>query len=120
MTHVSVTEAAARKVTELLAAEASEASGAGLRVDVRDGGCSGFQYALALDVPGQADRVFEQSGISVIVDQQALRFVSGAMVDYVETFQGSGFQVDNPNAVASCGCGSSFRVTEDEESPATR
>ena len=88
---------------------------AGLRVGVRGGGCSGFQYALAFDVQRDDDTVFEDHGIKLLVDQQSLAYVTGAVVDYVDGLQGAGFQVNNPNVIASCGCGSSFRVRDEEE-----
>ena len=88
----------------------------GLRVGVRGGGCSGFQYALALDEQRDDDHVFDASGIRVLVDPASLRYVDGSTVDFTESFQGSGFEVSNPNVVASCGCGSSFRVADEEPS----
>jgi iron-sulfur cluster assembly protein len=83
---------------------------------VRGGGCSGFQYALALDEPKAEDRIFEVDGIKVIVDEASLQYVDGSEVDYTESLMGSGFQVNNPNVVASCGCGSSFRIADEEPS----
>ena len=88
----------------------------GLRVGVKGGGCSGFQYALALDEKRDDDHVFELSGIRVLVDPASMQYVDGSTVDFTESFQGSGFEVSNPNVVASCGCGSSFRVAEEEPS----
>jgi iron-sulfur cluster assembly protein len=88
----------------------------GLRVGVRGGGCSGFQYALALDQRRADDHVFEAQGIRVIVDPASIRYVDGSTVDYTESLMGSGFEVQNPNVVASCGCGSSFRVADEEPS----
>ena len=88
----------------------------GLRVGVRGGGCSGFQYALALDERKEDDQVFEYEGIPVIVDPASLSYVDGSEVDYTESLMGSGFEVHNPNVVASCGCGSSFRIAEEEPS----
>jgi iron-sulfur cluster assembly protein len=87
-----------------------------LRVGVRGGGCSGFQYALALDEKHDDDHVFDSSGIPVLVDPASLRYVEGSTVDYTENFMGSGFEVSNPNVVSSCGCGSSFRVADEEPS----
>ena len=84
-----------------------------LRVAVRGGGCSGFQYALALDQPKDDDHVFEHQGVSVVVDKVSMQFVFGSEVDYVDGLQGAGFVVNNPNVVAACGCGSSFQVRED-------
>jgi iron-sulfur cluster assembly protein len=109
---VTLTDIAAEKVRAFLADQAT----AGLRVGVRGGGCSGFQYALALDEPKEEDRVFDIDGIRVIVDQESLQYVDGSEVDYTESLMGSGFQVNNPNVVASCGCGSSFRIAEEEPS----
>ena len=84
-----------------------------LRVAVRGGGCSGFQYALALDKRKDDDHVFEHNGVAVVVDKVWMQFVFGSEVDYVDGLQGAGFAVNNPNVVAACGCGSSFQVRED-------
>jgi iron-sulfur cluster assembly accessory protein len=107
---VSLTETAAEKIRELVAAGEAEQA---LRVAVRGGGCSGFQYALALDAAKDDDHVFEHKGVAVIVDKQSMQFVFGSEVDYVDGLQGAGFTVNNPNVVAACGCGSSFQVKED-------
>jgi iron-sulfur cluster assembly protein len=92
---------------------AQESPQQALRVAVRGGGCSGFQYALALDTPKDDDHVYEVNGVSVLVDKVSMQFVFGSEVDYVEGLKGAGFQVNNPNVVAACGCGSSFQVRED-------
>jgi len=110
-TAIKLSDKAAGKLQELLAGQ-SEADQA-LRVAVRGGGCSGFQYALAIDRPKDDDHVFENNGVSVVVDKVSMQFVFGSEVDYVEGLQGAGFQVNNPNVVAACGCGSSFQVRED-------
>ena len=112
---ISLSETGAEKVREFLAKQGSEVETAGLRVGVRGGGCSGFQYALAFDVERDGDSVFESHGIRLLVDAQSLAYVNGAQVDYVDSLQGAGFQVNNPNVVAACGCGSSFRVADEEE-----
>ena len=109
---VTLTETAASKVKELMNGQ-SEAGG-GLRVAVRGGGCSGFQYALAFDQQRDGDQVYEQSEIRLLIDSESLPFVDGSEVDYVEGLQGAGFAVNNPNVVASCGCGHSFQVEEGE------
>jgi iron-sulfur cluster assembly protein len=109
---ISLTEKAAGKIAELLA-EQEGSEGQALRVSVRGGGCSGFQYALAFDRAKEDDHVFEAGDVSVIVDKVSMQFVFGSEVDYVEGLQGAGFQVNNPNVVAACGCGSSFQVRED-------
>ena len=109
---ITLTDKAAAKIGELLAGQPDGGEQA-LRVAVRGGGCSGFQYALAFDKPKADDHVFEADGVSVVVDKVSMQFVFGSEVDYVEGLQGAGFQVNNPNVVAACGCGSSFQVKED-------
>src|SRR5918998_2165470 len=112
---VQLTDIAAEKVRDFINGQAAQ-GGVGLRVGVRGGGCSGFQYALALDEQRDDDHVFDTGGVRVLVDPASLRYVEGSTVDYTENFMGSGFEVSNPNVVASCGCGSSFRVAEEEPS----
>src|SRR5919109_835124 len=113
---ISFTEKGATKVQEFLAAQSAEAvATAGLRVGVRGGGCSGFQYQLAFDNQRDGDAVFEDHGMRILVDNQSLPYVDGSSIDYVDSLQGAGFQLNNPNVVAACGCGSSFRVAEDEQ-----
>ncbi len=112
---VQITDVAAKKVEEFLASQGKSATDAGLRVGVKGGGCSGFTYSLAIDELRDGDQVFEANGIKVFVDEQSMRYVDDSEVDYVETLQASGFQVNNPNVVAACGCGSSFRVKDEEE-----
>ena len=112
---VQLTDIAAEKVRAFMEGQTAE-GGVGLRVGVRGGGCSGFQYALALDEQRDDDHVFEAQGIKVIVDPASLRYVDGSTVDYTESFQGQGFEVQNPNVVSSCGCGSSFRIADEEPS----
>jgi iron-sulfur cluster assembly protein len=112
---VILTEIAATKVREFINGQ-SAGEGVGLRVGVRGGGCSGFQYALALDEKRDDDHVFDAAGIPVLVDPASLQYVDGSTVDFTESFQGSGFEVSNPNVIASCGCGSSFRVADEEPS----
>jgi iron-sulfur cluster assembly protein len=109
---ITLTDGAADKVKELLGGQEGSESQA-LRVAVRGGGCSGFQYALAFDQARDDDHVFEDRGVAVVVDKVSMQFVFGSEVDYVEGLQGAGFQVNNPNVVAACGCGSSFQVRED-------
>ena len=112
---VTLTDIAAEKVRGFMQGQSAEGD-VGLRVGVRGGGCSGFQYALALDEQREDDHVFDSSGIRVLVDPASLRYVEGSTVDFTESFMGSGFEVSNPNVVSSCGCGSSFRVAEEEPS----
>ena len=109
---IALTDKAAEKIGELLGSQ-QDAEDQALRVAVRGGGCSGFQYALAFDRAKDDDHVFEVDGVAVIVDKVSMQFVFGSEVDYVEGLQGAGFQVNNPNVVAACGCGSSFQVKDD-------
>ena len=112
---ITLSDKGAEKVHEYLASQPQEAAVAGLRVGVRGGGCSGFQYQLAFDEQRGGDVVFESHGIKLLIDAESLPFVRGAEVDYEESLQGAGFKVNNPNVVAACGCGSSFRVAEEEQ-----
>ena len=116
---ITLSDKAVAKIGELLAGQ--EGNDQALRVAVRGGGCSGFQYALAFDQAKDDDNVFTVEGVSVVVDKVSMQFVFGSEVDYVEGLQGAGFAVNNPNVVAACGCGSSFQVREDadEHAPAT-
>ena len=108
---INVTESAAEKITELLAEE--NKVGAGLRVFVQGGGCSGFQYGLMIDEgegDASSDQVFEVSGVRVLVDPISIRYLKNAEVDFVDNNMGGGFTIKNPNAKSTCGCGSSFSV----------
>ena len=114
---IKISDKAAAKVKELLGDQENGAEQA-LRVAVRGGGCSGFQYALALDAQKDDDHVYEHNGVRVVVDKVSMQFVFGSEVDYVEGLQGAGFAVNNPNVVAACGCGSSFQVKDEAEESA--
>ena len=106
---INVTPTAASKIAELLVEEGR--LGAGLRVFVQGGGCSGFQYGLMIDEgdgDADADQVFEVNGVRLLVDPISLRYLSGAEVDFVDNNMGGGFTIKNPNAKSTCGCGSSF------------
>jgi iron-sulfur cluster assembly accessory protein len=102
---VTLTPQAAEHLKELVA---DEGPGAGLRLQVVPGGCSGFEYSLSLSAPEEGDEVIEEAGATVIVDRFSVPYLLGAQVDYEESFQGAGFVIKNPNASASCGCGKSF------------
>ncbi|MCW3019674.1 MAG: iron-sulfur cluster assembly accessory protein [Solirubrobacterales bacterium] len=112
---IEITDKGAEKVHEFLASQQADVGVAGLRVGVRGGGCSGFQYQLAFDEQRESDVVFESHGLKLLVDGESLQFVRGSTIDYEESLQGAGFKVNNPNVVAACGCGSSFRVAEEEQ-----
>ena len=106
---INVTSTAASKITELLAEEQKD--GSGLRVFVQGGGCSGFQYGLMIDEGNTGgDQIFECNGVRLYVDPISVRYLQGAEVDFVDTVTGGGFTIKNPNAVSTCGCGSSFSV----------
>jgi iron-sulfur cluster assembly accessory protein len=109
---IVLSEIAAEKIAEMIG-DQPEGEEQALRVAVKGGGCSGFQYALAFDAKSEDDHVFEHRGVSVIVDKVSMQFVFGSEVDYVEGLTGAGFQVNNPNVVAACGCGSSFQVKDE-------
>ena len=115
-TLVTLTASAAAKIKQLMAEEpAGEAEV--LRVSIQGGGCTGFQYGLGFDRGTDAGDVeLDQHGVKIVVDPFSAPYLRGAIVDFVDGIQESGFKIDNPNAVSSCGCGHSFQV--DDESAA--
>jgi iron-sulfur cluster assembly protein len=113
---VVLSDAAAGKLADLVAAENNPAIG--LRVYVYSGGCSGFRYGMMLeDQPSGEDVTVESKGIKVYVDPNSTQYIAGSEIDYLDTLMGAGFTVNNPNAVSACGCGSSFRTAESAGSP---
>ena len=105
---VELTERAARRVAKILA---GEAPGSALRVAVNGGGCSGFQYAFDIvAAQNDDDLVIAREGATVLVDPDSLAFLGGAKIDFVDDLIGQAFKIVNPNATASCGCGTSFSV----------
>jgi len=106
---IILTENAARRIAALKVRE--QAEDAFLRIAVSGGGCSGFQYGFSFDDRKNADDfVFERDGVAVVVDDVSLGLLSGAEVDFVEDLMGAAFQIRNPNAASSCGCGNSFSI----------
>ena len=106
---ISITENAAKRVEELIAGEKAE--NLMLRVTVSAGGCSGFEYSFDLEMSKNSDdKVFEDKGIKVVVDEMSLELLDGSEVDYVDDLSGAAFRLNIPNATASCGCGISFSV----------
>ena len=104
----SLTQSAASRITQMLA---DEPAGSFFRVAVLGGGCSGFQYDFSIDKSRQDDDIcFTSFGVDVVVDEMSLELVDHAELDYVQDLMGSYFAVNNPNATASCGCGTSFSV----------
>jgi iron-sulfur cluster assembly protein len=111
---VTLTPAAVEAVKSLLAKRNLE--GYALRVFISGGGCSGFQYGMALEGNIRpTDLTCEFGGVQVVVDEISIEYMRGATIDYVDDVMGSGFKIENPNAVSSCGCGSSFRTKESGE-----
>jgi iron-sulfur cluster assembly accessory protein len=107
---ITVTPNAVAEVQKFME-EQGAAETAGLRVAVLPGGCSGFQYGLNIeDAPNEDDMILESNGLRLFVDPFSLQYLGGVEIDYVTTFQGSGFTFNNPNASGGCGCGSSFTV----------
>ncbi len=106
---IHVTETAASRISDLLVEEGRQ--GAGLRVFVQGGGCSGFQYGLMIDDgegDPESDQEFTVNGVRLLVDPISMRYLNGAEVDFVDNNMGGGFTIKNPNAKSTCGCGSSF------------
>ena len=104
---ITLTAPAADKVRELIAAEEGDAA---LRLGVKPGGCSGFQYEMFFDtnIDELADFVKDYDGVKVVIDRASSEHVQGAEIDFVEGLQGAGFKINNPNVTKSCGCGQSF------------
>jgi iron-sulfur cluster insertion protein len=107
--HIVITESAARRIAVLKEQEA--AGDVFLRIAVSGGGCSGFQYGMSFDDQRNPDDFrFERDGVAVVVDDVSLGLLNGAEIDFVEDLMGASFQIKNPNAASSCGCGNSFSV----------
>lgn len=103
-----VTERAARRVAKILDAEPA---GSMLRVAVNGGGCSGFQYAFEIvTARGEDDTAIERDGVTVLIDSVSMDFLKGSKIDFVDDLIGQSFKIENPNATASCGCGTSFSI----------
>jgi iron-sulfur cluster assembly accessory protein len=107
MPMIAVSQNAVKHLRELLESRGA-GENAGLRLAVHRGGCAGMEYVMKVDEPTASDRVFDDDGVSVIVDEESLQYLDGCRLDYVEALNDSGFKVENPNASRSCGCGTSF------------
>ena len=108
MKGVEVTEAAARRIGRIIASEPDKMA---LRISVEGGGCSGFSYKFDLvDSRNEDDVAFTRDGATVLIDEISLVYMGGSVIDFVDDLMGQSFQIRNPNAVASCGCGTSFSV----------
>jgi iron-sulfur cluster assembly accessory protein len=105
---VTLSDRAARRIAKVLS---REPAGTALRVSVSGGGCSGFQYGFDLDaVRAPDDLVIEREGATVLIDSVSLPYMDGSVIDFVDDLIGQSFQIKNPHATASCGCGTSFSV----------
>lgn len=114
---VAISETASNRLKEIIAKKGETLA---LRVMVRAGGCSGFEYGMALErTPRADDHQFEEAGVKVVIDPASAEFLNGATIDYVESLMGGGFTVQNPNAVSSCGCGTSFRTADKGGTPSS-
>jgi len=108
MDGITVSERAARRIGEILG---REPAGTMLRLSVEGGGCSGFQYKFDIDRgQGPEDVIVRRDGALVLIDQVSLKFLTGSEIDFVDDLIGASFRVNNPNAKASCGCGTSFTL----------
>lgn len=105
---VTVSKSAARRIAEIVSADTGKKA---LRVSVEGGGCSGFSYKFdVVDAPGEDDFVISKDGATVLIDSLSLVYMAGSEIDFVDNLLGQSFQIKNPNAVASCGCGTSFSI----------
>ena len=108
MDNITVTERAARRIGEILR---GEPAGTMLRVSVEGGGCSGFQYRFDMDSAQAADDlVIQRDGATVLIDQTSVGYLAGSEIDFVDDLIGASFRINNPQATASCGCGTSFSI----------
>ncbi|TVR05856.1 MAG: iron-sulfur cluster insertion protein ErpA [Salinarimonadaceae bacterium] len=108
MNTITLSESAARRIKQIMA---SEPPGAKLRVSVNGGGCSGFEYAFDIDTQVQEDDlVIERDGAAVLVDEMSVQYMEGSVIDFVDDLIGQSFQIKNPLATSSCGCGTSFSI----------
>jgi len=117
-TGITLTETAAQKLGVILDQKGVKDTHA-LRVFVKGGGCGGMQYGMTFDDNVQeSDEVYTQHGMRVVVDPTSMFYINGASIDYIDNLMGGGFHIENPNAVSSCGCGSSFRTAGTPEAAA--
>jgi iron-sulfur cluster assembly protein len=113
---IQISDSAQGKIKEMLASEDTPALF--LRLGVKSGGCSGFSYGMGFDdEQADSDTEFDISGLKVVVDEESSKYLNGVQIDYKESAMGGGFTIENPNATATCGCGSSFRTATDAGQP---
>ena len=109
---INVTQNAARQLRSLLDAQKQNA-GKGLRVQITKGGCSGLNYEMTLDEKKTGDEVVERDGVEFFIDSESAEYLRGATLDFHDGLTGSGFQIVNPNATRTCGCGTSFEAAKE-------
>jgi iron-sulfur cluster assembly accessory protein len=115
---IRLTPEAVKMITNLL--QQKQVPDYGLRVFVSGGGCSGMQYGMALEgEPRAYDHVIEQDGVKVFIDPTSMMYLTGSTIDYIDNLMGGGFHIENPNAVATCGCGHSFKTTGEQSASAS-
>lgn len=113
---LTITEAAGHQIKDMMTAEGDEELF--LRVGVKGGGCSGLSYGMGFEQEkAEDDILLDQHGIKIVVNKEDSQVLEGVVIDYKQNMMGGGFTIDNPNAIASCGCGSSFRTAENQGSP---
>lgn len=116
---IKLTDEAVRHLRILLASEGNAGEGRGLRLRVEKGGCAGLQYSMKLDTKREGDCVVSHEGVMVMIGEGSLGHLQGCELDYVDTLADSGFRVNNPNALRSCGCGTSFEPTTRTSEPSS-
>ncbi len=114
---ITITDAAARHLAELLDERGASRDELGLRLFVEKGGCAGMSYAMKVSGPETGDSVVEKNGVKVFVDGESEEFLAGIHLDYVDALNDSGFKITNPNAARSCGCGTSFEPAKADKAP---
>ncbi|MCD1259789.1 iron-sulfur cluster assembly accessory protein [Paenibacillus athensensis] len=114
---ITISDSASDKIKEMLAEQ--QLPNLFLRIGVKEGGCSGFSYGMGFDDDQKVeDKVMELQGLKVVVDGDSLKYLNGLEIDYKDSGMGGGFTIHNPNAIATCGCGSSFRTREEDAAAA--
>jgi len=108
---INVTQNAAQQLRNLLASE-KQTAGKGLRVQITKGGCSGLHYEMSLDEKKAGDEIVERDGVEFFIDHESAGYLRGATLDFRDGLTGTGFQIVNPNASRTCGCGTSFEAAE--------
>jgi|SRR5690606_4321662 iron-sulfur cluster assembly protein len=115
---IAISPTAGSKIRDMLEEEREQNPNLFLRIGVLPGGCSGFSYQMGFDDEQTSDdQVFDIDGLKVVIDKASTRFLEGVEIDYRESAMGGGFTIHNPNAIATCGCGHSFRTAEEAGAP---